>query len=68
MLVGGVIVLMTVLVFVILRLALRMGNFLGPTSMLILTRIMGLLTMAIAIEFILDGLAQHFPSLGPIIH
>lgn len=67
-LIGGVVVTITLLVFVVLRLAIMMGNILSPTGMTVFNRIMGLIVASIAIEFILDALAEHFPSLGPILH
>lgn len=67
-LVSGVIITVVILIFIILRFALRIGKVIGPTGMTVFNRIMGLIVASIAIEFILDALAEHFPSLGPIVH
>jgi multiple antibiotic resistance protein len=56
------------LVFVVLRLADATRRWLGPTGVMAFNQIMGLIVAAIAIEFVLDGLAAHFPGFGPILH
>ncbi|MEA5534344.1 MarC family protein [Crocosphaera sp. XPORK-15E] len=39
-----------------------MPYLLGKTGMNIVSRIMGLITMAIAVEFMTDGLSSLFPG------
>jgi multiple antibiotic resistance protein len=42
----------------------KIASMLGKTGMNVITRIMGLVIFAIAVEFIARGLAELFPSLG----
>lgn len=65
-LVSAVIVTVASVVFIVLRLATQAEKFLGETSMLVFNHLMGLIIAAVAIEFILSGLATHFPILGVI--
>jgi len=65
-LVSAVIVTVASVVFMVLRLATQAEKFLGETSMLVFNHLMGLIIAAVAIEFILSGLATHFPILGVI--
>jgi len=64
----GVLVLaslvVAVSVWVSLVLADRIGQRLGRTGINVLTRLMGLLLAAIAIEFVVDGLGQLLPGLA----
>jgi multiple antibiotic resistance protein len=68
MVVTGVLVMVAIIVFAVLQLSTRAEKFLGKTSMMVFSHIMGLIIAAVAIEFMLDGLAAHFPSLGEIQH
>jgi multiple antibiotic resistance protein len=52
-----------VIVFIAFRGALKMGNIFNATTMIIANRIMGMIIASIAIEFIMDGIAGHFPQL-----
>jgi multiple antibiotic resistance protein len=61
--VGAVIALMCVLLVVALRAADRRAKFLGTTGINVLTRLMGMILAAIAIEMIVGGLAELFPQL-----
>lgn len=54
----GIICLVCLLSYVILRLAARSARWISPLAMLVLSRLMGLLLAAIAVQFLLDGL-QH---------
>jgi multiple antibiotic resistance protein len=51
------------IVWVALRLATPIASALGRTGMNIVTRVMGLLLAAIAVEFITSGLRELFPGL-----
>jgi multiple antibiotic resistance protein len=51
-------------VLVSLLLANRIGRRLGRTGINVLTRLMGLLLAAIAVEFVVDGLGQLLPGLA----
>ena len=39
------------------------SRIMGPTGIIVFTRIFGLIVASIAIEFILDGFALHFPNI-----
>lgn len=59
----GIMALVSVTVFATLRIALFTDRFFTPNVTLIFNKVMGLLIAAIAFEFILDGIAAHFPAL-----
>lgn len=59
------IVLTAVLTFVVLSAATMVERRLGQTGMRILTRLMGLVLSAIAVQFILDGIKLSFASVTP---
>jgi len=63
-LMSSVILTVAILIFIALRIAPLIGARLGKTGMNIVTRIMGLITLAIAIEFIAAGLTALFPGLA----
>ncbi len=63
-LIVAAIVAVAALVFVSLRLGPLLGNALGHTGMNIFTRIMGLILLAIGVEFISTGLASLWPGLS----
>ncbi len=58
------IVVMTLIIFFTFRYTTRIMKYLGVTGMDVLTKIFGLITLAIGIQFILDGIRASFPSLG----
>jgi multiple antibiotic resistance protein len=58
------IALVTLLVFVLLRVAHLVGERMGMTGLNIATRILGLILAAIAIETMADGLKGLFPALA----
>jgi multiple antibiotic resistance protein len=58
--VSAVIASVAMTVFILLRLAPIVAAGLGPTGITILNRVMGLLLAAIAVEFIIDGVVEHF--------
>jgi len=51
-------------VFLALRLADPISRVLGETGIKILTRLMGLILAAVAVEFIAEGAGQLLPGLG----
>jgi multiple antibiotic resistance protein len=61
--IGAVILLMCGVLLVALRAAGRLSTLLGPTGMNVLTRLMGMLLAAIAVEMIAAGVAELFPQL-----
>ena len=63
LLVTTVILTVAIVSFLVLRIGLRESRFLTPTASQVFDRIMGLIIAAISVEFILDGIAGHFPGL-----
>jgi multiple antibiotic resistance protein len=63
--IGAVIVFMSGVILLVLRAANRLSSLLGPTGMNVLTRLMGMVLAAIAVEMIAGGLGQLFPQLHP---
>lgn len=61
---AGIIGLMGVLIYLILRFSAPMAQRFGRTGINIIMRVMGLVLAAIAVEFIADGLYGLFPILG----
>ncbi len=59
----GLVLLATAILYPVFRLAHPLFGRLGVTGTRILTRIMGMLLLAIAVEFILQGVATTFPHL-----
>jgi len=60
---GGIIVL-SLVVWVVLRMSPWIAGRMGATGINIMTRIMGLMLTAIAVEFIASGIKCMFPSLA----
>ena len=58
-----VIIVLTTVVWVVLRLSPWIAGRLGATGINIVTRIMGLILTAIAVEFIAAGIKGLFPAL-----
>lgn len=58
------IVFVALLTWLLLRLSIPLSQKLGRTGVNIFTRAMGMLLIAIAIEFIATGLLELFPGLG----
>ena len=54
---------MTLLIYVVFRYSAELLHVLGDLGMSVLVRIMGLITLAIGVQFILSGLANTFPVL-----
>ncbi len=59
----GICVMVAVVVWIVLRLAVPIGAALGKTGINIVTRIMGLILAAIAVEITASGLGMLFPGL-----
>jgi len=62
-LVNLVIISVGLLVYWLYRSTIALGPRLGKTSISVLTKIMGVILAAIAVELILDGVVDHFPQL-----
>ncbi|MFM1891478.1 MAG: hypothetical protein RLZ44_555 [Pseudomonadota bacterium] len=60
----GVIVLVCLVLWLVLRSAQSIGRHLGDIGLNILNRVLGLILAAIAVEVIANGLRQLFPVLG----
>jgi multiple antibiotic resistance protein len=58
------IVLVMFLSFVILSQASRMARFLGQIGINVVSRLMGLILAALAVQFMIDGVLQAFPIMG----
>lgn len=63
LIVTGVIVSASAIIYGLFLVTVKMGSFLGPTAATVINRIMGLIIASIGIEFILDGVGEHFPRL-----
>lgn len=62
--IAGGVVLLSVVVWVVLRMSPWIAGHMGATGINIMTRIMGLMLTAIAVEFIVNGLKGLFPGLA----
>ena len=60
----GVLFLVSLLTWVVLRAANHIGNRLGTTGLNIATRLLGLLLAALAIQTMAEGLKELFPGLA----
>ena len=60
----GVIFLVSLLTWVVLRAANHIGNRMGTTGLNIATRLLGLLLAALAIQTMAEGLKELFPGLA----
>ena len=60
----GVIATVALAVLLCLLMAEKIEDFLGTTGMNVITRVLGLIILSIAVEFITKGLAAVFPILG----
>ena len=58
----GIVVLVAMCIWTLLRLSVMTERVLGKTGLNVFTRIMGLILAAIAVEFIVDGMAVLFPG------
>jgi multiple antibiotic resistance protein len=60
----GVIALSTALLFLTLRSAGRVHRFIGRTGLDLLSRLMGLILLAMGVQFVADGVDDLFPALS----
>jgi len=60
----GIIALVCLILWLVLRLARPIGALLGDIGLNVLNRLFGLILAAIAVEVIVNGLKQLFPILG----
>lgn len=58
------IIVVTVIVWLVLRLAEPIGERLGTGGLNIATRVMGLILAAMAVQFMADGMVELFPGLS----
>lgn len=63
LLVMGVILTVAVIVYLVFQISITMGQGLATKTTIIMNKVMGLILVAIAVEFILDGIVAHFPQL-----
>lgn len=64
LIIAGGVVLLSLVVWVVLRMSPWIAGHMGATGINIMTRIMGLMLTAIAVEFIVNGLKGLFPGLA----
>jgi multiple antibiotic resistance protein len=62
------IVVSMVIVFVMLRNASSIQKFIGPSGLNITTRLMGLVLAAVAVQFVVHGIASVLPELASALH
>jgi len=58
------IILVVFTAYVILRVAPRLADYLGPTGLNVMTRMMGFIALAISVQFILSGISRYFGLAG----
>jgi multiple antibiotic resistance protein len=58
------IILASIITWIILRMASRIGTLIGPLGLSIISRLMGLLLAAIAVEFFAKGIVKLLPGLA----
>ena len=63
----GAIVVMTLIIYVSFKRAPLLVRVLGGTGMDVLTKVFGLITLSIGVQFILHGIATTFPGAAPQI-
>lgn len=59
----GAIIAMTILIYLSFWYAPKIVKYLGTTGLDVLTKIFGLITLALGIQFILTGISQAFPKI-----
>ena len=63
LLVGSVVLAVGAVLWLVLHSATWLTRVAGDTAMLVVNRLMGLIVTSVGAEFVLDGIAQHFPEL-----
>jgi multiple antibiotic resistance protein len=59
----GAILCMTLLIYLFFRYSILILRFLGETGMDVLSKIFGLITLALGVQFIIGGIRMAFPKL-----
>ncbi|MCG6869594.1 MAG: MarC family protein [Gammaproteobacteria bacterium] len=62
--IGGVVAIILVMLFVVLFFSSSFGKVLSETMRVIMTRLMGMILLAIAVEMVVDGLKVVLPGLA----
>jgi len=57
------IMIVTLINYVLFRWSLQVVKFLGETGMNVLTKVFGLITLALGVQFVLTGVGNSFPGL-----
>lgn len=57
------IVIVTLINYVLFRWSVQVVKFLGETGMNVLTKVFGLITLALGVQFVLTGIGNSFPGL-----
>lgn len=60
----GIILLVSLILWLMLRMAVPIGRYMGAIGMSIMNRMLGLILVAIGIEIMANGLKELFPILG----
>jgi multiple antibiotic resistance protein len=60
----AIIALISAIVYATLSSAVRLGTLMGPTGVKVVTRLMGMLLAAIAVELMTGGLTTLLPGLA----
>jgi multiple antibiotic resistance protein len=63
-LVVAVILTAAVVMLVGLLMASALGRLIGPVTQVVLNRLLGMIVGALGVEFILEGVAEFFPTLA----
>jgi len=62
--IGAVIAAMVLITYVILRVAVPVARILGPSGLTVLTRLIGMIVAAIAIDMMVIGMRASFPGMS----
>lgn len=58
------VILVVFTAYLILRVAPKLAEYLGPTGLNVMTRMMGFIALAISVQFILSGISRYFGLAG----